>query len=65
MVALLNGQSGLHVQSLAVRRQCACVCVYAPTPLQLLEGTTAPGGGLKLNIVNQRNALINLVNTLE
>lgn len=65
MVVLLNGQSGLHVQSLAVQRQCACVCVYAPTLLQLLEATTAPDGDLKLNIVNQRNVLINLVNTLE
>lgn len=65
MVLLLNGQSGLHVQSLAVQRQCACVCVYAPTLLQLLEATTAPDGDLKLNIVNQRNVLINLVNTLE
>jgi len=65
MVALLNGQSGLHVQSLVVQRQCACVCVYAPTLLQLLEVTTAPGGDSKLNIVNQRIVLVDLVNTLE
>lgn len=65
MVALLNGQSGLHVQSLAVQRQCACVCVFAPTPLQLLEAMTALVGDSKLNIVNQRNALIDLVNILD
>lgn len=62
MVALLDGQSGLHVQSLAVQRQCACVCVYAPTLLQHLEAMTAPVGDSKLNIVNQRNALIDRVN---
>ena len=63
MVALLSGQSGLYVRSLAVQRQCACVCVYAPILLQLLEGTTALDGDSKLNIVNPRNALIGLVNT--
>ena len=65
MADLLSGQSGLYVQKLAVPRLYACACAFAPIPRLLLEGTTALAGDSKLNIVNQKNALIDLVNTFK
>ena len=63
MVVLLSGRNGLHVQRPAVLRRCACVCVFARNLLQLTEERIVPVGDSKLNIVNPRNALKNLVNT--